>query len=225
MVRSLAIAFVLPALATAPVPAPSEKELIAKHWGATKGNGEFALGGKQLTIRSAGEPSHRFVHFITVGTERIPHTTRTVNGDFEATVRVVDASAPNNTAQRDDPATRAGLFLFAGGEAVEVTLCQSGHPAAKREVRLAVWGGPCVVRKVLADAEAGKSIYLRLTRRNDVFSAAYSPDGEMWSVPEGVKAFGAGTPDELTVGVFLAHNTRQIGAGATFDNFTIAKPK
>jgi len=226
MLRSLvALTFALPALATAPVPPPSEKEVLAKHWGATKGSGEFTLGGKQLTIRSTGEPSRRSVHFIAGNTERIPHTTRTVKGDFEATVRVVDVSPPNNTAQPDDPATRAGLFLFAGGEAVEVTLSQSGHPDARREVRLVVWGGPRAVRKFMAGAETGRSTDLRLTRKNDAFSVSYSSDGEKWSEPEDVKPFGSGIPDELTVGVFLAHNTRQIGASATFDNFTIAKPK
>jgi hypothetical protein len=231
MFRSLmSLAFALPTLATvapaAPVPLPGEKELIAKHWGTTKGNGEFTLSGKQLTIRSDGQPAHGSVHYIDGSTERIPHITRAVAGDFEATVRVVDASAPNNNVgHRDAPETRAGIFLFAGGEAVEVTLSQSGHPDAKREVRLIKWGGPCALRKLLADAESGKSIYLRLTRKDESFTVAYSFDGQKWSEPEDVKPFGFRIPAEVTVGVLVAHNTRQIGASATFDNFTVTKPK
>ena len=224
MLRTLLpLAFVLPV--AAPVPPPGEKEMIARHWGTTKGNGEFTLSGKQLTIRSGGEPTHKSVHFIAGNAERIPHTTRTVTGDFEATVRVADASAPNDSAERDDPVTRAGLFLFSGGEAVEVTLSQSGHPDAKREVQLITWGGPCAIRRLLTDAEAGKSTYLRLTRKNDSFSVAYSFDGQKWSEPEDVKPFGFSIPDEVTVGVLFAHNMRQIGASATFDNFTVVKPK
>ena len=102
MIRTLMpLAFVL----LAPVPPPSEKELIAKHWGVTKGNGEFTLGGKQLTIRSDGEPTRKSVHSIVDNTERIPHTTKTAKGDFEVTVRGVAASAPINSAQDGDPST------------------------------------------------------------------------------------------------------------------------
>jgi hypothetical protein len=231
MLRSLvSLAFALATLATvapaAPVPPPGEKELIAKQWGTTKGNGEFTLSGKQLTIRSDGQPTRGSVHYIDGSTERIPHIFRPVTGDFEATVRVVDASTPNdNAAHRDAPETRAGIFLFAGGEAVEVTLSQSGHPDAKREVRFAKWGGPCVLRERLSEAESGKSTYLRLTRKNQSFTVTYSFDGQKWSEPKDVNPFGFGAPDEVKVGVLVAHNTRQIGASATFDNFTVAKPK
>ena len=60
-------------------------------------------------------------------------------------------------------------------------------------------------------------------RKNDAFSVAYSFDGQKWSEPEEVKPFRVGVPAELTVGVFFAHNTRQAGASATFDNFTVTK--
>ena len=90
MFRSLvSLAFALPTLAAtgaceAPVPPPGEKELIARHWGTTKGNGEFTLSGKQLTIRSDEQlVNGRSVHDVVGHTTRAPHTTRTVTGDFE----------------------------------------------------------------------------------------------------------------------------------------------
>jgi hypothetical protein len=210
----------------APVPPPGEKELIAKHWGTTKGGGEFTLAGKQLTIRSVGQPAEGSVHYIVVGDNKnIPHVARIVTGDFEVTVRVADASAPNNKVsdKSDTPETRAGLFMFSGGDGVDLVLRQSSD--AKREVRVTRWGGPCAMNATLQDVGPGKSVDLRLARKGNSFTVAYSLDGKTWSEPRVVKPFNFGVPPELTVGVLLVHNTYQEGASATFDNFTVTQPK
>src|SRR5438105_3418088 len=108
------LAFIPATLAVAaPVPPPSEKEQLAKLWGKTfaaSDKYEFSLVGKQLTIRTAGEPTRR----ATPGTEStIPRVGRTATGDFEATVRVVSAPAPLRTEKHEEwwPASRAGLFV------------------------------------------------------------------------------------------------------------------
>ena len=96
------------------MPAPSEKELVAKYWGKTEGRGEFSLAGKQLTIRTTGQPARGIIHGAGMN---MPRATRTVSGDFEITVTVLDAAMPNKDAKHEDawPGTRAGLFVQGGG--------------------------------------------------------------------------------------------------------------
>ena len=85
----------------APVPPPSEKELLARHWGKTEGQGEFELKGKRLTIRTTVPPDVGLISVIYGGKTTMPRATRTVTGDFEAAVTVTDAALPTRT-----PSTR-----------------------------------------------------------------------------------------------------------------------
>ena len=93
--------------------APTEKEQIAKLWGKTVAASdrcEFKLKGKALTIRTAGEPARNA--FWGGGPVTMPHVTRTVTGDFEATVKIAAAAAPERTAKYEHGwcASRAGLI-------------------------------------------------------------------------------------------------------------------
>src|SRR5262245_54166936 len=98
--------------AAAPVPPPTEKEKIEQLWGtihAPSEKYEFTLSGRALTIRTAGEPTD----LAFAGTPLVqPHVSRTVNGDFEATVRVIAAATPNPKVKYAEgaPASRAGIF-------------------------------------------------------------------------------------------------------------------
>jgi hypothetical protein len=218
-------------LCAAPVPAPSEKELLAKHWGKTEGQGEFELKGKQLTIRTATPPSRGLIGIIGGGdTVRItmPRVTRSVSGDFEATVVVTDAAPPDKNAKHEGayPETRAGLLVEGGGYGIEFHLHQY-HPkiqgVPKDEMTRSVWVDTWFPRggagNSLKAAETGKSTYLRVTRKEKAVSVSYSFDGKEWSAPYTPRK-DLDFPDEVTVGVFLAHSTFQTLA-ATFDRFTV----
>src|SRR5947209_3592205 len=104
----LAFVSAVPVAAGAPVPPPSEKDRIAKVWGKTAGDGEFELKGTQLTLRSAiGKPNRDFAWGERL---TVPRAGRVVSGDFEITVRVLDASAPGKDVKHDGHAaeTNAG---------------------------------------------------------------------------------------------------------------------
>jgi len=218
-------------LCAAPAPAPSERELLARHWGKTEGNGEFSLAGKQLTIRTATSPSHGLIGIIGGGdTTRItmPRATRSVSGDFEATVVVTDAAPPDKNAKHENsfPDTRAGLMLEGGGYAIEFHLRQyysKVQGAQKDELTRCVWLDTWFPRggtgSSLKTAEAGKSTHLRVTRKGKGVSVSYSFDGKEWSAPHAPRQ-ELDFPGEVTVGVFLAHSTYQTLA-ATFDRFAV----
>ena len=227
----LALVSVAAAVA-APVPPPTEKESIARHWGKTEGQGEFGLSGKRLTVRTAVPPDMGLISVINGGKTTMPRATRDVAGDFEATVTVTDAALPGKDAKHTDayPNTRAGLFVEGGGYAVEFHLYQhytKVNGVAREEPTRSVWvdtwfpGGGA--GNQLKAAEAGKSTHLRLARTDKALTVSYCFDGKEWTVPFNPRQALA-FPDEVTVGVFLSHSTYQT-LDATFDAFTVEKPK
>ncbi len=216
----------------APVPPPSEKELLARHWGKTEGQGEFELKGKRLTIRTTVPPDMGLISVIYGGKTTMPRATRTVTGDFEAAVTVTDAALPNKDAKHADayPNTRAGLFVSGGGYAVEFHLYQHypkvngvAQDEANRCVFVDTWFPGGGSGSTLKAAEDGKSTHLRVARKDKVVTVSYSFDGKEWSAPYTPRK-EMDFPDEVTVGVFLAHSTYQT-LDATFDAFTVEKPK
>ncbi len=237
MLRAAAIvAFVAAVAATgvvaAPVPPPSEKELLAKLWGQTEGQGEFELAGKQLTVRSTiGRPNRDFAWGQRPSAPRTKHVVR---GDFEVTVCVLDASAPNKDAKNDTGAaeTNAGLYVQGEASIFRYSLGQSYQrfPGAanqnlQRMLRIEASyprggaGGSSGV------PENGKSTYIRLTRKDKEILMSHSADGNKWSTPSNpFKNIDMGFPNEVTVGVFFSHSTHQF-AHATFDGFMIVKAK
>jgi hypothetical protein len=216
----------------APVPRPSEKELLATHWGKTEGQGEFELNGKQLTIRTIGQPDNGLIGLL--GNDRItmPRVSRTVSGDFELTVKVLDAALPGKDAKHTHtwPATRAGLFVEGDGYGLEFHLHQyfpKVNGETKAEPTRCIWVDSWFPRggagSSLKQAESGKSTYLRVTRKGKTVTVSYSFDGKDWSAPYSPRQELA-FPDEVTVGVFFAHTTYQV-LEATFDGLTVEKPK
>ena len=235
MLRSavlLALVSVAGAVA-APVPPPSEKEQLAKLWGTTAGQGEFELKGKQLTLRSTiSKPNREYSWGEQLS---VPRTGRVVSGDFVITVCIRDASAPGKDVKHDTHSaeTNAGLYVRGGESSLRYYLTQTyqrfngAAPNPNLQRRLGIEanyprGG---ASGSLQGVEDGKSTYLRLIRKDKALAMSHSADGEKWSVPN--NPFGnieMSIPDEVTVGVFLAHSTYQI-SHATFDGFTIEKPK
>jgi hypothetical protein len=158
----------------------------------------------------------------------MPRTARTVSGDFEITVKVADSAPADPNADRDEPEayTRAGLLVYSGGFGLELCLVQS-HRGTEltRAVWSEAWIGGCGEGKLWKNARDGKSTWLRVTRRGKDVTVSYSFDGQKWADPENPRSVGKlAFPDEVTVGVFLAHSTYQT-LGASFDGFTIEKPK
>ncbi len=217
----------------APVPPPSEKELLAKHWGKTEGDGAFELKGKELTLRSAiSKPNRDFSWGEQLS---VPRTARVVSGDFVITVCIRDASAPGKDVKHDTHSseTNAGLYVRGDASSLRYYLTQTyqrfngAPPNPNLQRRLGIEanyprGG---ASGSLQEVEDGKSTYLRLIRKDKALAMSYSGDGAKWSVPN--NPFGnieMSIPDEVTVGVFLAHSTYQI-SHATFDAFTVEKPK
>ena len=221
--RPLAVlALLVPvAAAAAPVPTPSERELIAKHWGRPEGDGEFALTGGRLTLRAVGASP---AGLLRVG--------RTVRGDFTAEVTVGAADCPD-PAKGDarEPHSHAGLSVAGGGYTVRLHLMQQynrGDGARlQAEPQRCVWldrwhprGGS---GSYLKEAAAGHAVRLRVARTGKAVTAAFSFDGKGWA-ETAVEAEKAALPDEVSVAVFLAHDTRQ-QLSATFERFAVEKPK
>ncbi|MCI0703330.1 MAG: DUF1349 domain-containing protein [Planctomycetia bacterium] len=228
----LVVATMLGVLAVAaPAPPPSEKELLARYWGkavSASDKYEFSLVGKQLVIRTAGEPA-RGLKFKAKA--NMPHVTRTLKGDFVATVKVLDATAPNRNVKHEEvkSSTRAGLFVSGGNYNLELHLHQYHTKVNKvleekmtRCVWVDAWLNAAGVGNKLKDVEPGKSTYLRVIRQGKGATVTYSFDGKVWAAPFKPKRV-LNFPDQVTVGVFLSHTTYQI-ADATFDDFTIESP-
>ncbi|VTS02748.1 unnamed protein product [Gemmata massiliana] len=232
MIRAAAVvAFVVTAVgvSAAPVPPPTEKELLTKYWGKTEGQGEFELAGKQLTVRTVGQPARGMLYGKNAN---MPRATKPVTGDFEVTVKLGDATPPNPKNQHEDswPGSRAGLIVSGDGYSIEFHLYQyhtkrNGEVLDKlnRVVWVDTWfpgGGAGGSRE---QVPVGKSTYLRITRKDKTVSVSHSFDGKEWSVPH-VPRQDLAFPDDVSVGVFYSHSTYQI-ATATFDELTITKPK
>ena len=212
----------------APVPPPSEKELLARHWGKTEGQGEFELKGKRLTLRTAVAPDQG----IHGDGATAPRATRTVVGDFVMTVTVIDAALPNPAARSDtrERHTHAGLFVAGGGYYVRHQVYQAYHEdkgVVQKTPQQCVWvdaffpGGGS--GSMLKETQDGKSTHLRVIRKGKAVTVSYSFDGKEWSAPYAERK-EMDFPDEVTVGVFLFHSTYQT-LDATFDAFTVEKPK
>jgi hypothetical protein len=232
----LALAFAFPlsaAVVAAPVPPPSEKELLAKYWGKTAGEGDFEIKGKQLTLRTTfGKPNHSF----SWGEQTtVPRTAQVVSGDFEITVCILDAVPPGKDVKHDNGSadTHAGLYIQGDGSSLRYQLSQTYQrfPGAPANPNLQRWlrieanyprGGASGSIKA---AEEGKSTHLRLIRKGKDVTMSYSFDGEKWSAANNpFRNIDMSIPDEVTVGVFLSHSTYQF-THATFDGLTIGKPK
>lgn len=215
----------------APAPPPTEKEKIAKLWGKTVSPSDecqFKLTGAALTIRTHGPPVRGL---ILKEKATMPRVARTVTGDFELTVKVADATAPNRDPNHTDawPRTRAGLYVSGGGHGLEWHLSQyysKQNGVLVEDLTRMLWvdswypGGGS--GRSMGAVEANRSTYLRVTRVGKTVSVSHSADGKEWSEPHTPRK-APEFPDEVTVGVFLDHSTHQI-ADATFDEFRVGKP-
>ncbi|MBM3982049.1 MAG: DUF1349 domain-containing protein [Planctomycetes bacterium] len=214
----------------APVPKDAtDKEAAARHWGRPYGTGAFDFGRDRLTLRSKGEP----VYNSKLPEQRtMPHTLRSVTGDFELTVRVLEAPALDPKAKIDRaPGSHfatAGLFVIGGDYRLQVDYWQSystrngvvdKDPARRVWIDAMFTTGSIV--SLLAPVEDGTP-ELRITRTGKTVSAAYRFGGGKWSAPHTPRV-ALEFPETVAVGVSMTHSTYQ-SLHATFDRFTVEQP-
>lgn len=220
------------AAVAAPIPALSESEQIAKFWGKTFGysqDDEFKLTGKTLTIRTAGQPHEGLINGERNKTARV---SRTIAGDFEVTVKVLDSTPPNTEVKHTGayPWTRAGLCISGEKFGVEYHLSQFNpkingvvQEQLSRVVYLDSWYPGGGMGHSTGKVEVGKSVYLRVTRKGKTVTVSHSSDGKEWSAPQSPRqpmGQGLELPPEVTIGVFVNHTTHQ-SVAASFAEFNI----
>ncbi len=212
----------------APVPKDvAERERLAAVWGTTAGRGEFALTRGQLTLRSKGDGP---VYNSKLPEQRtMPHTLRTVTGDFEVSVRVYDAPGPDPKAKIDRaPGSHfasAGLFVAGGDCRLQVDYWQSYNTrngvtdkAPARRIWVDAWFATGSIVSLLAPVEDGAPEF-RITRRGKSVSMSYRFGGGQWSAPHTPRV-ALEFPETVAVGVSMSHSTYQT-LHATFDRFAV----
>ena len=231
--RGAAIVFALVSIAAvvaAPVPPPTEKELLAKYWGKTYGAGEFVLNGRQLTVRSAtGKPTVERWQDEVIGE---PRTAQVVKGDFEITVRVLDVVSPRKDVKNVGPVTTfAGLYLEGPDFRINSFVHRfydvpvGAESELKRCLRISGTVPGLGLDEVMSETEMGKASFLRMYRKGNLLTISNSVDGEKWTEPKNPFArHEVEIPNELRAGVFFGHSTYQFGH-ATFDKFIVEQPK
>jgi hypothetical protein len=215
----------------APVPKNlSDKERITATWGKPEGTGDFALSDNRLTIRTKGEPvaDSKFPAHRT-----LPRTTRTLTGDFDITVRLLEAPPPDPKARVERGgayAASAGLFVAGGDYRLSIELSQRYHErdgvldkVPARQVCADAWFTEGGTVTPLGPAADGKLPVFRITRTANRVSVSYHTGDGKWSAPHAPRA-KQDFPDEVTVGVHMWHSTYQ-SLHATFDRFEIVQPK
>lgn len=150
-----------------------------------------------------------------------PLVSKSVEGDFELTVRVTHtlATDADRGVGGGNPRAAAGVALVFDADR-RLTLLHNQDTAGGRTSRLTAYsqfpgsssqssGG----RRKVEDA-----LYLRVTRKGDEISTKTSADGKVWESFVTHKVKGAGAT--VTVGPAAAHNTTT-GYEVTFDEYLI----
>jgi hypothetical protein len=214
----------------APVPPAPEKERIAALYGKTEGPGTFSLVGTQFTLRTSGEPA---CNARDPKQKTLPRTSRTLTGDFEVSVRVLDAPPPDTKAKLDPGFggkydARAGLYILGGDYYLSIDLWQCYYTREgkldkqpSRRLWVSAWFTDGSIVSLLDPVEDGKSPEFRITRKDKKVSVTHRFGDGVW-LPPHVPRVKQEFPDEVTVGVYLSHSTHQ-SLHATFDRFTVRK--
>lgn len=229
MTRTVAVVLLLPALVVAaPVPKAAGVRPLAEVFGEVADppwdcTVEMTKAG---ALRVAVPKLERPVE-LDHGAITPPLTTKSVEGDFELTVRVTHAppKETDRAAGAKMAATvAAGVALYTEGDrrtnlTFAHTLVRENDAWANRLAAITHYGGGSSrTTGGGGDAAAGKPVYLRLTRLGDSFAFASSGDGKKWSPFSRLTLKGVG--EVVLVGPTAFHNT----AGdheAVFDEYQI----
>lgn len=227
MIRIVLLMTVAAVVVAAPVPPESDAEKVARLWGKVESPpGKYVTkpSGNTLTLRSLGWPlgfEYRRPEF---------RVAREVTGDFDVRVKVLAVDAPSRSVRYAmQPTTGAGLFVEGGDYSMSLYHWMTIHLDQGRlrdGMQDCIWlghserngGGGCY----LAEAEACKSVHLRIVRQGKALTVYVSDDGKdwkSWTAPQNVLL-----PEAVTLGVFLGHSTSQ-ECEATFAEFSVGKPE
>jgi regulation of enolase protein 1 (concanavalin A-like superfamily) len=227
--RALPLLLLLvPLLAVAaPVPKVSDEARWKKVLGEVvdpDGDCQFGYGRDTFTITVPDTP-HTTERVGLLG--KAPRTETKARGVFELVVRVDVTVETKATSARPSPLfARAGLYVRDDSQVMYHSRQHSLEPNAddwrdETFVRLTGRGQQSATTIPHAESAAVPQ-YLRLVRRDDDFIAYTSTDAKNWVVAD--KNYSMkGSPNELTVGVFVEHNTGS-AVTARFDHFSLDRP-
>ncbi len=224
MSRALLVLFAIPAIAlAAPVPKETEADKIKRLFGATvdpEKNSKFSLDGEKLVLRVTDAP-----HLMQLGDLSAPRVTRTVEGDFTASVRI---SLP--LPRRDEPLparrgqlVQVGFFLSDDGNVLAthartLTPTPGQKDPFRRQGQFYVWQ-PNSSSSFGSGGGAfdPETVHFRLRRDSGKLFAAASADGKSWH------EFGGNQtpfPEKATLGLYLA-NPSGLPYAVAFEGFTV----
>ncbi len=161
-----------------------------------------------------------------------PLFTRTVEGDFELTLRI-SHNPPEakdlTVVGRGEPIASAGIALYKKdaerGSLVILNRLSQGKESWDTYFKMFALYETKDARGVIGDLSShhkfsGTPIYLRVTRRGDEFTATKSADGKQWSpvFEESHKVPGLG--DAVVIGPVAIHNTNG-QYDVTFDEYDL----
>jgi len=219
------LVFALPSIALAsPVPKETEAEKLKRLFGTPADvdkDCRFELDGDKIVLRN---PEAGHVFGFGTGMGNAPRVTRSVEGDFVATVRI--RMAPPRPPQ---PAAarmlfQAGLYL-AESETTFVynaRAVEDQRGVIRRTGRHGAWVGG---NQQFSGSSGGgafdpETTFLRITRTGGKLMFGASADGKGWHIFAGPVV---NYPDKVTLGLFAA-NPGALPFAAEFDQFTVTTP-
>lgn len=223
--RMLLLLALLPAIAAAPVPKETEAEKIKRLFGTPadpEKDCRFALDGEKLIVRTP-EAGHPFAFGAGIGPA--PRVTRTVEGDFTATVRIRMAP-PRQPQPTGGTRTHflAGLYLAASDTsfAYNARAVEDQQNQLRRTGRHGAWLGG---NQQFSGSSGGgafdpETTFLRVSRTGGKLQFGASADGKGWHLFAGPDV---AYPDKVTLALFAA-NPGGLPFAAEFDQFTVATP-
>ncbi len=224
MSRILLLVLLVPTVAfAAPVPKETEADKVKRLFGTPidpEKNSKFSLDGEKLILRVNETP-----HLLQQGDLSAPRITRSVEGDFSATV-LIRLPAP----RRDEPLPRRGELIQVGMFLTDDGSLLASHartltatPGQKDAFRR---GGRFLLSYPNGSSSSGsgggafdpETVHFRLRRDGGKIYGAASADGKSWHECGGFQELPF--PRQATLGLFLA-NPSGIPFGVEFEKFTV----
>ncbi len=229
MMRAAALVLFTAALAVAaPAPKPAAKKIEDVFGAVVEAKGvtcEMTQRGELRVGVSKEAATDGDAHAVAR-----PLVTRKVKGDFAVTVRVAHAPPDGNVASAlggGDPTVSAGIALYPPDKPeASITFLQrhineragwKTDYCARTQYNETAFESNTRPGKTLE----GGPVYLRITRRGNEFTSAWSHDGKRWTPAALQGRFGF--PSEVLIGPVAAHNTTA-GYSVTFDEYALTKP-
>jgi regulation of enolase protein 1 (concanavalin A-like superfamily) len=171
---------------------------------------KFRYSGNTLTIEVAGKKG---VSETDRPLLRSPRLLRDVSGDFVAEVRLSGRFIPSEGPEKENrgPRVYAGLVLVGEKDWIACVERNTIRKSGEARTELIAWL-PTTFTNVVREERAklvglssDQEAYLRLSRKGNAFSAAFSTDGKKW---EEVTPENSLVSAKLKVGVFAASTSK-----------------